>query len=78
MRLFLVRHAKAAHGVPDEARPLTRSGRASARELGDRLASERLDAVVAVGHEPDCSEIILALTGREVSFPAGSVVEVEL
>jgi phosphohistidine phosphatase SixA len=36
------------------------------------------DTVVTVGHQPDCSEIVLALTGREVRFPPGSFHEVEL
>ncbi len=34
--------------------------------------------VVAVGHQPDCGEIVLELTGREVAFAPGAVVEVEL
>jgi len=47
MRLFLVRHAEAAPGEPDELRPLTPAGRAVARDLGERLASEHPDAVVS-------------------------------
>ena len=127
MRLFVVRHAEAAPGEPDELRPLTDAGRASARALGDRLgelgvdavvtspllraretgdaiargagvtaeADDRLapgatagdvraaatgrgESVVAVGHQPDCSEIVLELTGRTVPFAPGAVVEVEL
>ena len=127
MRLFLVRHAEAAPGEPDELRPLTPAGRDSARDLAGRLAGEGPDAVVsspllraretasaiaeaaglaaepderlcpgataddlraavagrgetvvAVGHQPDCSEIVLALTGREVRFPAGGYEELEL
>jgi len=38
VRLFLVRHAEAASGEPDELRPLTPAGREQARELGERLA----------------------------------------
>jgi phosphohistidine phosphatase len=38
----------------------------------------RGETVVAVGHQPDCSEIVLALTGREVSFPTAGFAEVEL
>ncbi len=34
--------------------------------------------VVVVGHEPDCSEIVLALTGRQVRFPPGGSFEAEL
>ena len=33
---------------------------------------------VVVGHQPDCSEIMLALTGRDVSFAPGASAEVEL
>lgn len=40
MRLYLVRHAQAADGQPDELRPLTREGREQARALGERLRSE--------------------------------------
>ena len=127
MRLFLVRHAEAAPGEPDDLRPLTSAGRNTARELAQRLAVEHPEAVVsspllraretaaaiaeasgvaaetderlapgataddlraaaagrgetivAVGHQPDCTEIVLALTGEEVRFPAGAVHEVEL
>lgn len=39
MRLYLVRHAEAARGEPDELRPLTRAGREQARALGERLAA---------------------------------------
>jgi phosphohistidine phosphatase SixA len=49
VRLYLVRHAEAAAGDPDELRTLTRAGRERARELGARLARERppLDAVLS-------------------------------
>jgi phosphohistidine phosphatase len=127
MRLFLVRHAEAAPGEPDELRPLTAAGRAVARDLGERLAAEHPDAVVsspllraretaeqiaraagltpeaderlapgataedlkaavagrgdtvvAVGHQPDCSAILLVLTGRELDFAPGAVHEAQL
>jgi phosphohistidine phosphatase SixA len=127
MRLFLVRHAEAAPGEPDELRPLTPAGRAVARDLGERLAPESLDAVVsspllraretaeqiaravgltpeaderlapgataedlkaavagrgdtvvAVGHQPDCSALLLVLSGRELDFAPGAVHEVQL
>ena len=127
MRVFLVRHAEAAPGEPDELRPLTAAGREAARTLGEQLATEhptavvsspllraretadliaracdleatadeslvpgaaaeelrqatrdKGDTVVAVGHQPDCSDIVFELTGREVSFPPAGVAELTL
>jgi phosphohistidine phosphatase len=127
VRLFLVRHAHADPGEPDELRPLSAAGRDQARALGERLArldagvvlsspllraretaaaiasaagadlrvDERLApgaradgllaaaagagaAVVAVGHQPDCSEIALALTGRDPGFPPAGVCELDV
>jgi phosphohistidine phosphatase len=48
VRLYLVRHAKAADGEPDELRPLTAEGREQARALGERLREEgaKPDAVL--------------------------------
>jgi len=40
VRLYLVRHAEAAPGEPDELRPLTPDGRKQARELGRRMRDE--------------------------------------
>jgi phosphohistidine phosphatase len=40
VRLYLVRHAEAARGEPDDLRPLTAAGREAARALGARLAAE--------------------------------------
>jgi phosphohistidine phosphatase len=127
VRLFLVRHAEAAPGDPDDLRPLTPAGRDAARRLGDALSahapeavvtspllraretggmiaracglephahegmapgatvetlrdatSGRGETVVAVGHQPDCSEIVASLTGRDVGFAPGDVQELEL
>jgi phosphohistidine phosphatase len=49
VRLYLVRHAEAAPGQPDELRALTPEGREQARALAARLAEEQpaLDAVVS-------------------------------
>ncbi len=49
MRLYLVRHAEAASGEPDDLRSLTAVGRKTARALGARLAAEgaRPDAVLS-------------------------------
>jgi phosphohistidine phosphatase SixA len=127
VRIFLVRHAQAAPGEPDDLRPLTDEGRATARALAERLASKNPDAVVSspllraretaepiaraagveihaddrlapgatvadlssavsgqghvvvvVGHQPDCGEIVLALTGEQRSFAPGAFAELEL
>ena len=36
------------------------------------------ETVIVVAHQPDCSEIVLALTGREVLFPTAGFAEVDL
>jgi phosphohistidine phosphatase len=45
VRVFIVRHAEAAPGEPDELRALTEEGRRQARALGERLAAEGVTAV---------------------------------
>jgi phosphohistidine phosphatase SixA len=40
VRLYLVRHAEAAPGEPDELRRLTPNGREQARRLGQRMRDE--------------------------------------
>jgi phosphohistidine phosphatase SixA len=59
-------------------------------EVDDRLApgatpdgiraavDGRGKTVVAVGHQPDCSEVVLAFTGRMERFEPAAFVEVEL
>jgi len=48
MQLYLVRHAEAAGGEPDELRQLTPAGREQARSLGERLRESgvRPDAIL--------------------------------
>lgn len=48
MELYLVRHAEAAPGDPDELRPLTPNGRAQARSLGERLRRTGVHADVVL------------------------------
>jgi phosphohistidine phosphatase len=36
------------------------------------------EPVAAVGHQPDCSDIALELTGSDPGFPTGGVAEIEL
>ena len=49
MRVYLVRHAKADSGEPDDLRSLNDKGRKQARELGERLARRgvRPDAILS-------------------------------
>ena len=128
MRLFLVRHAHAVDGTPDDLRPLSDRGREQARELAAQLAAAQPDVVlsspllraretadaiarasgaplqvderlapgasvdslldalgdadgtvVAVGHQPDCSEIAIGLTGGpDPGFAPAGYLEVEV
>jgi phosphohistidine phosphatase SixA len=50
---------------------------ASAADLREAIAG-RGATIVAVGHQPDCSEIVLMLAGRVQAFAPGSLAEVEL
>ena len=68
MRLILVRHAKAASGEPDEARPLTSEGHEAALALGEQLGSLRPDAVLS-------SPLLRA---RQTAGPIAAVAGVEL
>jgi phosphohistidine phosphatase len=67
LRLYLVRHAEAAPGEPDDLRPLTPAGHEAARALGARLAAEGVlvDAVLT-------SPLLRAReTGAELGRPLG-------
>jgi phosphohistidine phosphatase len=48
MRLYLVRHAKAAAGEPDELRQLTDPGRETAQALGKQLAADGVQPDVVI------------------------------
>ena len=48
MQLYLVRHADAAPGEPDELRSLTAEGREQARQLGERLRADGVDPDVVL------------------------------
>ena len=50
---------------------------ATADELRDSISGSS-GPVAAVCHQPDCSEIALALTGRDPGFPPGGFAEIEL
>jgi phosphohistidine phosphatase len=127
--VFLVRHAHADPGDPDELRRLSARGQEEARAVSEQLAghetpprtvltspllraretavaiaeavsaevvvddrlgpgttvddlrlavAENDGPVAAVCHQPDCSEIAVALTGNDPGFPPGGIAELEL
>jgi len=63
MQLYLVRHAEAAGGEPDELRPLTPAGREHARSLGERLRDS--------GVKPDAILTSPLLRARETAALLG-------
>jgi phosphohistidine phosphatase len=63
MQLYLVRHAEAAGGEPDELRPLTPAGREQARSLGERLRDS--------GVKPDAILTSPLLRARETAALLG-------
>ncbi len=69
MRLYLVRHANAAPGEPDELRQLTPEGQAQARALGRRLRDE--------GVQPDAILTSPLLRARETGGELARALEVE-
>jgi phosphohistidine phosphatase len=50
---------------------------ATAETFARALAGEQ-GPVATVGHQPDCSEIALALIGRDPGFPVAGMAELEL
>ena len=69
MRLFLVRHAEAEPGPPDDLRALTAQGREQARTLGKRLAAN--------GVRPDALLSSPLLRARETAQELGRALGVE-
>jgi phosphohistidine phosphatase SixA len=66
--LFVVRHAEAAPGEPDAQRRLTKSGRATAKALGKKLAKEHPDAVISspLSRARETAEAIASAAGVTV------------
>jgi phosphohistidine phosphatase len=69
VRLFIVRHAEAAAGQPDDLRPLTDVGREQARLLGRRFAVD--------GIRPDAILSSPLLRARETAAEIGKAVGIE-
>jgi phosphohistidine phosphatase len=73
VRLYLVRHADAAQGEPDELRPLTPRGRQQARELGARLAAQGVAGAAVL-----TSPLLRAReTAEEIARALGTVPEAD-
>jgi phosphohistidine phosphatase len=70
MQLYLVRHAEAAGGEPDELRPLTPTGREQARSLGVRLRDS--------GVRPDSILTSPLLRARETAAALGRELRVDV
>ncbi len=66
----------AATGAPVRVEASLAPG-ATLAELTEAIESER-GPVATVGHQPDCSEIVIALTGRDPGFPVAGMVELEI
>jgi phosphohistidine phosphatase SixA len=50
---------------------------ASVNDLRD-VVHGAAEPVVTVGHQPDCSEMAIALTGGDPGFPTAGMLEIEL
>ena len=70
MRLFIVRHAEAAAGEPDDLRPLTDAGREHARRLGEQFADGEV--------QPDAVLSSPLLRARETAAEIAKAVGVEV
>jgi phosphohistidine phosphatase len=69
VRLYLVRHAEAAPGKPDELRPLTPAGCETAKSLGKQLAAD--------GVRPSAILTSPLLRARETAAELGRALGVE-
>jgi len=69
VRVYLVRHAKAEPGDPDELRRLAAKGRKQARELGKRFARVEIDSVVSspLLRARETADAIAKATGTSVA-----------
>jgi phosphohistidine phosphatase len=71
MQLYLVRHADATPGDPDELRPLSDEGRRQARELGEQLRDDGIAPDVVL-----TSPLLRARqTGEALAVATGSTSE---
>ena len=70
MQLYLVRHAEAAGGEPDELRPLTPAGREQARSLGERLRVSGVWRVAILTSPLLRARETAVLLGRELGVEA--------
>lgn len=78
----LLRARQTAKAIAEAAAAELRADERLAPGATADLLQEVLDGeegpVAVVGHQPDCSEIALALTGSDPGFAPGGVAEIEL
>lgn len=67
----------AATGAPVEPEDALASGRSSAQEL-IRIARLRGDGTALVGHNPEISDAVAFVSGREIPVPPGTVACLEV
>lgn len=71
MKLFLMRHAKAADTYPDEGRKLSERGRAQIKSLCGSLGAGAFQNVVQIWHSPyERARQTAEALKRELSLPA--------
>ena len=70
--------APIAEAAGVEAEPDERLAPGASPDEVRAAVADRGETVVVVGHQPDCGDAVLALTGREVAFPPAGTAEVEL
>jgi len=75
--LLRARETAAALGLGDPEVDERLAPGASPDDVRD-AASGRGDAVVVVGHQPDCGQAVLELAGVEVRFPPAGSYELDL
>ncbi len=75
MRLFLLRHAIAKNGVPDEARPLSRAGCGQVERLCSLINSGMFSGVAQIWHSPFARAAETARLFKESAGIASPLVE---
>ena len=68
MQLYLVRHADATPGNPDELRPLSDEGREQARELGEQLRADGVVPDVVAHPLPELARLLAPFVAQRTEL----------